>query len=105
MKLLKRQIVILIFGLLVMVKAELLYAQCPSRPGKPVLRDQAAVDSFLAIYPDCTNYIEGYIAIDGKPIYWVYEDVQNYLLTLGALVLLILGLLKILFSKVKFFQE
>lgn len=105
MKLLKKQIVLLIFCLFVIVSPEMVNAQCPDRPGKPVLRDQEAVDSFLAIYPNCDNYIEGYRAIDGVPIYWVYEDVQNYLFTLGGLIIVILGLLKLLFSKAKFFQE
>ncbi len=105
MKLQKRQIVCLIFGSMLIFQAEISNAQCPDRPGKPVLRDQEAVDSFLAIYPNCTNYIEGTMSVNGVPIYWVYEDVSNYLLTLIGLLILILGALKLLFSKVKFFQE
>lgn len=96
---------LLIFGCLVTFHGGILNAQCPDRLGQPVLRDQVAVDSFLAIYPNCTNYIEGTLAIDGVPIYWVYEDVRSYLLTLFGLLIVILGLLKMLFAKVKFFQE
>lgn len=105
MKLLNRQIIYLIFGCLVIFQADVINAQCPDRPGKPVLRNQEAIDSFLAIYPNCTNYIEGTMSVNGVPIHWVYEDVKSYLLTLVGLLILILGLLKILFTKVNFFQE
>jgi len=94
-----------IFLLMSLFIANTSIAQCPDRPGKPVLRDQMAVDSFLAIYPNCTNYIEGHLAIDGKPIYWVYEDVRSYLMALIGLLVVILGALKLIFNKVEFFRE
>ena len=105
MNLSKNHLILVIFILLNFCKTHYSIAQCPDRPGKPVLRNQAAVDSFLAIYPNCDNYIEGYMAIDGKPIYWVYEDVRGYLLTLFGLLVGILIGLKLVFRQVEWFQK
>lgn len=105
MKYPKGQILLLILIWIFFSFANSLVAQCPDRPGKPVLKDQVAVDSFLAIYPNCTNYIEGTMSVNGVPIYWVYEDVRGYLLTLGGLVLVILGLLNLIFKRMEWFQK
>ncbi len=82
-----------------------LIAQCPDKPGMPVLKDQTAVDSFLAIYPNCTNYHVGYIAIDNKPVTWLYEDVRGYLLALSGILIVILFLLSQLFKRVRYFRK
>lgn len=80
-------------------------AQCPDKPGKPVLKDQAAVDSFLAIYPNCTNYYEGYVAVNNIPVTWLYEDVQGYLITLSGILIVILFSLTQLFKRVRYFSK
>jgi len=79
-------------------------AQCPEQ-GIPILEDEAAVDSFLAIYPNCTKYEVGFRSIDNVRIYWIKEDPQSYLLTLfGILFAIHLGLY-ILFKKIPWFQR
>ena len=79
-------------------------AQCPEQ-GIPILEDEEAVDSFLAIYPNCTKYEVGFRSIDNVRIYWIKEDPRGYLLTLfGILFAIHLGLY-FLFEKIPWFQR
>lgn len=78
-------------------------AQCPDQ-GVPVLETQEMIDSFLTIYPDC-EFIQGTMSIDNIRIYWVKEEPMKYLLTLTGILVLILGLLKLLFRRVSWFQK
>lgn len=79
-------------------------AQCPEQ-GKPVLATQAEIDSFLAIYPGCEYIESSYYAIDGVQIFWVKEEPWKYLSVLSGLLIGILGLLKLIFRKVEWFQK
>ena len=68
---------IFILGLCFFMGLTEINAQCPEQ-GKPVLETQAEIDSFLVIYPDC-EYIQGTMAINNVPIYWVKEEPWKYL--------------------------
>lgn len=85
----------------VALKAE--KVNCPEE-GIPVLATQAKVDSFLAIYPGC-EYLEGTYKVDNVPVYWIKNDPSQYLLFLGIALSGILILLKMMFGRLKWFQE
>ena len=95
---------ILILGLFCFMGLTAAKAQCPEK-GKPVLGTQAEIDSFLAIYPGC-DYIEAsYYAIEGVQVFWVKEEPWKYLGALSGILIGILGLLKLIFRKVAWFQK
>ena len=94
---------ILILGLCFFIGLTEIKAQCPEQ-GKPVLETQEMVDSFLAIYPNC-EYIEGTMAINNVRIYWIKEEPWKYLAVLSGILIGILGLLKLIFRKVEWFQK
>jgi len=82
-----------------------LSAQCPEQ-GIPILKDEAAVDSFLTIYPNCDKFeVASYYAIDGKQIFWIKEDVQGFILTLLGILIVLHAMLYVLFKRVPWFQR
>lgn len=91
------------FGLCFFIGLNPIKGQCPER-GKPVLETQEKIDSFLAIYPNC-EYIQGSMAIDNVRIYWVKEEPWKYLVVLSSILIVILGLLKLVFKKMSFFNK
>lgn len=95
-------LVLLLSGCLsVALKAEKM--NCPEE-GIPVLATQAKVDSFLAIYPDC-EYMEGSYSVNNVPVYWIKNDPSQYLLFLVLILMMILGLLKVLFKRIRYFNK
>ena len=81
------------------------FAQCPKQ-GIPILKNEAAVDSFLTIYPNCDKYkVATFYSINGQQIFWIKEDIQGFLLTMVVILFVLHAGLYFLFLKFPWFQR
>lgn len=83
------------------------HAQCPAGQS-PTFWHPDQIDSFKVLYPNCDEYSFETTMIDGeyvKPHIGSAKDKMLYVISLIAVLLLLLGLIKIATSKITYFQK